>query len=138
MIVRKSFVLFFILFMMPGMATAEGGKLESIGAFAGATASESLKKSLEERGYRVTLTSGTVICELWMRKTIPTEAKKEVPGSTYSEIVDSAIIGVVSFPKTAQDFRGQDIKPGAYTLRYGDLAVQRFPLAHAGCRRPEY
>jgi hypothetical protein len=39
-------------------------------------------------------------------------------GATYTEIADSALLGVLSFPKGGKDFRGQAIKPGAYTLRY--------------------
>src|SRR5262249_16624520 len=29
-----------------------------------------------------------------------------------------ALVGVINFPKGARDYRGQAIKPGAYTLRY--------------------
>ena len=116
--VRKSFIQFLILFLMPLPVLAEGGKLESIGAFTAAKVSDSLYKSIEEKGNRILLADGTILCEIWMRKVLPVEAKKEISGSTYSEVIESAIVAVISFPKIARDFRGQDIKPGAYTLRY--------------------
>jgi hypothetical protein len=97
---------------------ADGGKIEPLGAFTDATASDSVKKSLEEKGQRVLLPDGTVVCEIWLRKTLPTHAKTDVSGAIYTEINDSAVIGVVSFPKLSTDFRGQDIKAGAYTMRY--------------------
>ena len=116
--VRKSFYQILILFLLPLPVLAEGGKLESIGAFTAANASDSLLKSVEEKGTRILLDDGTILCEIWMRKALPVEAKKEISGSTYSEVVESAVVAIISFPKIARDFRGQDIKPGAYTLRY--------------------
>lgn len=115
---RKSSVLLLIFFTLAIAAFADGGKVESTGAFTGAGTSESVKASLEDKGYRVTLADGAVLCDIWLRKALPTEAKKDVPGATYTEIVDSSVVGVISFPKTSQDFRGQDIKAGAYTIRY--------------------
>ena len=41
---------------------ADSGKVEAIGAFADAAASDSLKKAVEEKGYRVTLPDGAVVC----------------------------------------------------------------------------
>ena len=114
----KSVFLSSLLLLSCLSARAESGKIESIGSFTAANASDALKRVLEEKGARVLLSDGTVLCEIWMRKALPVQAKKEISGSAYSEIVDSAVVAVVSFPKTARDFRGQDIKSGAYTLRY--------------------
>jgi hypothetical protein len=97
---------------------ADSGKIEPIGAFTGAGASDALKKAVAEKGYRVTLADGSVVCEIWMRKTLPTQEKTDVSGAIYTEMKDSAVIAVVSFPKLVTDFRGQDVKAGAYTLRY--------------------
>ena len=36
----------------------------------------------------------------------------------YTEIVDSVIVGVVVITKQTKDYRGQQLKPGAYTMRY--------------------
>jgi hypothetical protein len=53
-----------------------------------------------------------------MRKAIPARAKADVAGALYTTIQDSAVVGVISYPKGGLDFRGQAIKPGAYVLRY--------------------
>lgn len=95
---------------------ADGAKVESIGVFADQSASESVRKMLEATGYRVS-SGGDVICEIWLRKDLP-KAESAATGATYTTIPESALIGVLSFPKGENDFRGQLIKPGAYTLRY--------------------
>ncbi|HEY7544886.1 MAG TPA: hypothetical protein VID27_08390, partial [Blastocatellia bacterium] len=112
-----SFV-FVLLLITPFSVSALSAKLEPIGAFADAAASDSLKGAIEEKGYRVLMDDGSVVCELWLRKTLPASAKRDVSGAIYTEIPDSALIGVISFPKGGGDFRGQGIKAGAYTLRY--------------------
>lgn len=99
-------------------AFAQAGKVEAIGAFAAPAAADTLKKAVEEKGYRVTLPDGSVVCEIWFRKALPTHEKTDISGAIYTEITDSAVIAVVSFPKPTSDFRGQDVKAGAYTLRY--------------------
>jgi hypothetical protein len=99
-------------------ASAQGSKVETIGAFADQSASESVRSSLEAKGYRVTGGDGGVVCELWFRNALPTQPKKDVSGAIYSELGDATMIGVVSLPKGGNDYRGQGIKAGVYTLRY--------------------
>src|SRR5579884_3970173 len=72
---------------------------------------------LDPNGYRVTLDDGSVLCEIWLRKEIPTTGKKEGEGVLFPEIASSTLLGVISFPKQASDFRGQAIAAGSYTLR---------------------
>jgi hypothetical protein len=95
-----------------------GGKVESVGAFADQAAPESVRNALEPNGYRVVLKDGSALCEIWFRKGAPTRAKADVAGAVYTELADSTLVGVISFSKASQDYRGQTIKPGAYTLRY--------------------
>ncbi|HET9529193.1 MAG TPA: hypothetical protein VFQ92_02490, partial [Blastocatellia bacterium] len=70
------------------------------------------------KGFRISLADGTPYCDIWLRKSVPARAKTDVPGAIYTELPDSAVIGVISFPKPTTDFRGQAVKAGAYTLRY--------------------
>jgi hypothetical protein len=88
-------------------AFAAAGKVETTGAFAGA-APDWVKTALEPAGYRVTLSDGTVANEVWFRK--------DFPG-----LETGALMGVITFPKDGQDFRGQDVKAGSYTLRYAKI-----------------
>ena len=108
----------FLCALLSVIALADGGKLEAIGAFSIEGASDSLKNAIEPQGQRVLLADGSVVCEIWMRKAVPARAKADVAGAVYTAIQDSAVIGVISFPKGGIDFRGQAIKPGAYVLRY--------------------
>ena len=88
-------------------AFAAAGKVETIGAFAGA-APDWVKAALEPQGYRVSLSDGTVANEVWFRK--------DFPG-----LNTGAFAGVITFPKDGKDFRGQDVRAGSYTLRYAKM-----------------
>lgn len=73
---------------------------------------------LDPKGYRLTLDDGTPLADIWLQKKIPGGGAKEAEGVLFPEIVPSTLLGVISFPKAATDFRGQQIKPGFYNLRY--------------------
>jgi hypothetical protein len=74
---------------------------------------------LDSRGNRLKLADGSVLCDIWLRKNVPTQtAKKESEGLLYPGLSESTLIGVISFPKAATDFRGQPIAAGSYTVRY--------------------
>lgn len=107
----------FALSIVPAHGLADGGKVEATGAFSDPAASESVRKALEPKGSRVTLPDGTAACEIWLRSAAPA-GKTETPGAIYKTLGESSLIGVITFPKATSDFRGQSIKPGAYTLRY--------------------
>jgi hypothetical protein len=93
---------------VPGPALhAAAGKIETLGAFSG-PGPDWVKAALEPQGYRVTLSDGTVANEVWFRK--------DFPG-----LKTSALIGVITFPRDGQDFRGQDVKAGSYTLRFAKI-----------------
>ena len=74
---------------------------------------------LDSHGNRLKLAGGSVLCDIWLRKSVPAQtAKKESDGLLYPELTESTLVGVISFPKAATDFRGQPIAAGPYTLRY--------------------
>jgi len=58
-----------------------------------------------------------VACEIWFRASIPA-GKTDASGAVYTTLAESTFVGVITFAKTANDYRGQSIKPGAYTFRY--------------------
>lgn len=109
--------LVFLFLTIPFTPFAESGKVETIGAFAESGASDSLKKALEPKGYRVTLADGKVLCEIWLRNGVAS-GKNDAQGAAYTTLADSALVGVITFPQAATDFRKQGIKPGSYTMRY--------------------
>lgn len=93
-------------------------RVESIGPANVGAFPETVVKMLEQKGYRVALPDGTVICEIWFRVALAAQAGRNVEGANYPELSSSEFVGVVTFPKQVSDFRGQPIKPGSYGLRY--------------------
>ena len=91
-------------------------RAEKIGAFT--EGSDKLKAALASDGYRVYLPNTLACCDVWLAKTV-TANKKDVRGAYYPEFYESEFLGVIRFGKDGGgDFRGQTIKPGAYTMRY--------------------
>lgn len=97
---------------------AQAGKVENIGALTESAVPEAVRSSLEAKGYRLTLDGAKPACELWLRKNVPSQAKKEIDGVAYPELGESVLLGVIHFPEAASDFRGHSIPAGFYTLRY--------------------
>jgi hypothetical protein len=93
-------------------------KVESIGALTDAKVPDAMRKALDSKGLRLIDDKGKPICEIWFAKSIPTTTA-EVAGANYAKIAEGAMVGVINFPSDAVDFRGQGLKPGFYTLRYG-------------------
>ena len=98
------------------VAHAAGPKIEQIGAYADSAASDALKKSLDVKGWRVSLDDGAY-CDLWFGSSVVT-GKTDQSGAVYTSLGESALVGVITFAKATTDFRGQSVKPGSYTLRY--------------------
>jgi hypothetical protein len=82
---------------------------------------------METGGYRIAGPSGPW-CEIWFRKAIPTGAKP-ADNAIVFPIAQGTLVGILRFPATGADRRGQTIKPGVYTLRYG---IQPVDGAHVG------
>jgi len=109
----------FVLLLSFTAASAADDKLEKIGRFTDNSASASLHAALEPAGYKFILGTGKELGEIWLAKSVTLGPKKNVEGASYPELAVSEFIGVISFPDGAKDFRGNPVKPGSYTLRYG-------------------
>ena len=82
---------------------------------------------IDSQGYRVAGPKGPW-CEIWFRKAIPTGAKGS-DDTVVLPLAQGTLLGVLRFPGTGGDRRGQTIKPGVYTLRYSNYPVDG---AHQG------
>jgi len=107
-----------VLLLTPALLAAAAGKVEPIGPLTDNAASAGLKKALEPAGYRVLLDDGKEWCKIWLRADVPESGKTDVEGALFPQLSESTLLGVISFTKPATDYRGQEIKPGLYTLRY--------------------
>ena len=107
-----------IAFFLSLACAAQNGKIENIGALTDASVPDSVRQVLDSKGYRLTLDDPAPACELWLRKSIPAQAKKDVEGVAYPQLAESTMFGVIHFAKAAADFRGHRIPAGFYTLRF--------------------
>jgi hypothetical protein len=78
----------------------------------------SISAVLQKDGSKVVAGSGTAFCEVWFRSTAPTGPKSSEEGVTLPTIPQGSLMGALRFPARGADRRGQNIKPGVYTLRY--------------------
>jgi hypothetical protein len=97
-------------------ALAAGPKVEPTGSLGDSAASDALKKSLDAKGWRISLDDGAY-CDVWLSNSV-VPGKTDQSGAVYTSLGESALIGVITFAKATTDFRGQSVKPGSYTLRY--------------------
>src|SRR2546428_8664531 len=83
---------------------------------------KAVQDALRPAGARLVDGHGAVVCEMWLRKSVP--AREGSGGSAdvlYPGLGVGTMIGVVRFPNGGSDFCGQPIKPGGYTLRYAQI-----------------
>jgi hypothetical protein len=101
------------------VCSAQTGKVEPLGPLTEPKVSEAVRKVLDSKGYRAALADGSVVCEIWLRQSVPTRpSKQDVPGAIYPQLAESTLVGVISFPKATTDYKGGAIRAGIYTLRY--------------------
>jgi hypothetical protein len=113
-----SAIIFIFIPVVSVLSVAQAGKVESIGALTDGAVPEAVRQALDAKGYRLTLDDPTPACELWIRKSIPAQPKKDVEGVAYLQLSESTLVAVIHFPQAAADFRGHRIPAGFYTLRY--------------------
>ena len=115
--IQRSPALFLLLsLLLSSLFAAAQAKLEKIPTDASIPAP--LRAALEASGSRLVRPDGSVLCEIWLRKSLPVGKVAAAKGAAYPEMSESALLGVISFPNGGKDFRGQAIKPGFYTMRY--------------------
>ena len=107
-----------IIGIFVAVCSAQTGKVEKIGPLTDPTVSEAVRQTLDPTGYRISLDDGTACCDLWLRKSVPAQAKKDAADVVYPQLAESTFAGVLHYPKGGSDYRGQTISAGFYTLRY--------------------
>lgn len=119
---------------MTRTAISLAGAFLAVGLFAGAKPAhklEAVKKlpdglskkvaaTLNSAGKRVTGAKGAVV-DVWFAKSVPVKPGFEPTLSVKYPFMSGELIGAMQVGKgqTFTDFRGQELKPGVYTLRYG-------------------
>jgi hypothetical protein len=76
--------------------------------------------AISDTGVRISGKDG-VVCDLWLAREVPLKPKFKTSLRIKYPFQNGELIGVIRFPGSSMpnDFRGQALKPGTYTLRYG-------------------
>ena len=106
---------FFVLIMAAGAAFSQY-KLEPAGP-PPSDLPAGIAGTLQKDGAKIVAGSGP-FCEIWFRTTAPSGPKSAEDAVTLPTIPQGALLGALRFPGRGSDRRGQNIKPGVYTLRY--------------------
>lgn len=106
------------LFFFPLAAFAQ--KAEPAGA-PPAEVAPAIAAVLQKTGTKIT-NSGATYCEIWFRTDKPSGPKSSEENITLA-LPPGALLGVIRFAGNGADRRGQTIKAGVYTLRYGIMPV---------------
>src|SRR5882724_703194 len=77
----------------------------------------SVSATLQKEGSKV-VAGSTTFCEIWFRSAAPSGPKSSEEGVTLPTLPQGTLLGALRFPGRGSDRRGQNIKPGVYTLRY--------------------
>jgi hypothetical protein len=80
-----------------------------------------IAQALQE-GTRIS-NNGAAYCEIWFRKEKPAGPKSTEENVTLPSVPMGTLLGVIRFDGKGADRRGQTIKAGVYTLRYGIMPV---------------
>ncbi len=102
------------LFAVPAAADF---KLEK-GAAAPDGIPAALKELVQAQGVRVLNDAGAPYAEIWLHKALAGESKAPGADVIYAGIPEGRFLGVWRFVAAGSDFRGQQIKPGFYSMRY--------------------
>ncbi|MGB9103131.1 MAG: hypothetical protein WCC59_00105 [Terriglobales bacterium] len=111
-------LLLLLLLVLSSLPAAAQAKLEKLPALKDTSVPAAIRAALDASGSRLVRPDGSVLCEIWLRKSLPVGRVAAAKGAAYPEMSESALLGVISFPNGGKDFRGQAIKPGLYTMRY--------------------
>lgn len=117
---QKCFVaIVFVALCSSTSAVRAEGKLEEAAGLPEGLSKE-IAAVVDAKGQRVVDKSGAV-CAVWLVKEVPTRANFKPTLSVKYPFAPGELLGVLQVQAKSKytDFRGQEIKAGVYTLRYG-------------------
>jgi hypothetical protein len=119
---RKLAVISFLSPLLLCSWAADGPyKTESAGG-PPAEVAPAIAQALQKDGTKIS-NNGAAYCEIWFRTEKPSGSKSTEENVTLPSIPMGALLGVIRFDGKGADRRGQTIKAGVYTVRYGIMPV---------------
>ena len=104
-----------------GQAQAADYRVETAEALTSDQVPASVREALQPKGVRL-LEGDTLLFELWLPAAVPVKSSGGGAGDVlYGTLTRGAWVGVLHFLRPGADFRGQLIRPGFYSLRYGHV-----------------
>jgi len=117
---RAHVVILAVQLLLASLAFGQTYKVETAGAPAAGQLPQPLQNALESQGAKVENGQGGTLLEVWFAKTVATNSSASSSSDyLYPYLTEGEFLGVLHFSSPGADFRGQPIKPGFYTLRYG-------------------
>jgi hypothetical protein len=74
---------------------------------------------LSSKGFKVLTAQERVLCEVWPTKSWQVAAGFAPSGAINYPLEVGELVGAIRFARSGGDFRGQKIRKGTYTMRYG-------------------
>ena len=107
------------LILAPAFATAGDHKLKSV-AKAPEGLAPVIAKLVDPAGHQIVGPDGAVI-EIWLLKSVPVKPGFKPNFTQFYPFQPGQLLGAMRIPKGTEytDFKGQQMQPGTYTLRYG-------------------
>jgi len=81
-----------------------------------------IAQALQKDGVKIS-NSGTAYCEIWFRNAMPSGPATTEENVSLPTVPMGTLLGVIRFDGKGADRRGQTIKAGVYTLRYGIMPI---------------
>lgn len=120
-LMRSSFLKLCLPFTLGSVALVAQYKAEPAGP-PPSDLDASVSKLLQKDGTKIT-NNGKPYCEIWFRSDKPSGPKNTEEAVTLPAVPQGALLAVIRFDGQGSDRRGQNIKPGVYTLRYSLMPV---------------
>jgi hypothetical protein len=109
--------------LTPGLSAAADYTIEAVAeAPAPDGLAETIAKQLSPGGLKVMRGTRTY-CEIWVAQDVQVAADFTPSDTVLYPFGVGQLIGAIRLKSKGQDFRGQEIKTGVYTLRYGQQPV---------------
>jgi len=107
------------LAILAASASAQQYSVESLAQPAPADGlSPEISGALSETGLVVKRDGSRVVCEIWLAKSLAVKEGFTPSSSLLYPLEPGQLIGVIRYPRKAEDFRGQEIPRGVYTIRF--------------------
>jgi hypothetical protein len=117
--IRPLFLIVFAIVALLQVAANPSHEIKTVKELPKNLAKEVAEK-IDANGYAISTESGT-IGTIWFAKDLPVKPDFKPTLSVYYPFTNGQLVGVLQVEKDAgmKDFRGQELKAGVYTLRYG-------------------